>query len=378
MATKPVSLPAWNTGGANNTEPSAGEKVSGWTVGQQPPSSYFNWWQKLTYEWTAYLDDLEAQAMNWTAEHVFDEKITVATTNATATAISGVGGSTSGIGVAGTAQVTSAGNGVVGLALGTGHGVAGAAVDASANGGNFVNNTNSATALKGTSTGTSSFGVWGEGKGAGVKGVGTALSAPGVVGVGGSTAPGGDFTGTGAAAGLTATGGATGKGGYFTGNTAAGVHATRSDSTTLPVILADGSIDLNGATYMTSTAGATNLLAANNLIKCWGILDIDSATGLSVITGFNLASASLANPSGVITVNIADDMASGTYAVFAWLFAGNPSVCGLVDLGARLAGSFELSLRLAESPYTTANYAALVTGGAGTNYGIMFAVLGEQ
>lgn len=302
MATKPTKLPAWNTGGANNTEPSAGEKISGWTVGQQPPSSYFNWLQKLYYEWAAYLDDLEAQALHWTAAHIFDEKITVATSNATATAISGTGGSTSGHGVAGTAQATSSGTGVVGLALGTGHGVSGAAANASANGGNFVNNTNSATALKGTSTGTSSFGVWGEGKSAGVKGLGQ------------SGGTGGTFTGNGAAAGLEATGGATnGIGGIFTGRTAAGVYATRDDSTTLPVITADGSIDLDGASYPSTSTALKDKLTVNTIAKIWGCLEITSSSTVVVSEGQNIASVTYA--ANVITVNFAQNMAGTGYSI---------------------------------------------------------------
>lgn len=57
MATKPTKLPTWNSGGANNVEPTSGEKAAGWAVDDVPPSSTFNWLQKLTGEWAAYLDD---------------------------------------------------------------------------------------------------------------------------------------------------------------------------------------------------------------------------------------------------------------------------------------------------------------------------------
>lgn len=57
MATKPSSVPVWNTGGDNNTEPSSGKKITGWTVGEQPPSDYFNWLFKLIGEWCQYLSD---------------------------------------------------------------------------------------------------------------------------------------------------------------------------------------------------------------------------------------------------------------------------------------------------------------------------------
>lgn len=72
MATKPTNLAAWNTGGANNTEPSAGEKITGWTVGQAPPSSYFNWWQRLVWQWLVYLDDIANIAWTWAGAHVFN------------------------------------------------------------------------------------------------------------------------------------------------------------------------------------------------------------------------------------------------------------------------------------------------------------------
>ncbi len=367
MATKPTKLPAWNTGGANNTEPSGAEKIAGWTVGQQPPSSYFNWLQKLYYEWAAYLDDLEAQAMNWTAEHIFDEKITVSTTNATSNAVTATGGSTAGHGVSGTAQVGSTGTGVVGLALGSGHGVSGAAVNAAANGGNFVNNANSATALKGTSTGTSSYGVWGEGKRAGVKGLGT------------SGGNGGTFTGDSGAAGIEATGGATnGIGGIFTGRTAAGVYATRDDSTTLPVITADGSIDFNGATYTSAGTGFTNKLTVENLIKAWGVFYSDApSVGPTLLESFNCSATSITNPGGICRIDFQDDMADTNYAVIATVMYHSTIRDHYFRMHSRTTGYFEFTLNALDTPFTAATYAELVPG---TDNGVTvsFMVIGEQ
>lgn len=57
MATKPSTVPTFNTGGDNNTAPSAGKRILGWLVGEQPPSSYFNWLMKLYGEWLQYLSD---------------------------------------------------------------------------------------------------------------------------------------------------------------------------------------------------------------------------------------------------------------------------------------------------------------------------------
>lgn len=282
MATKPASLPAWNTGGANNTEPSAGEKVSGWTVGQQPPSSYFNWWQKLTYEWTAYLDDLEAQAFTWTGLHTFQNNVSVAVTSANPA----LNASNAGANVA-----------VNGLNTGTSHGVAGGAVDAAAFGGYFVNNTNTATALKGISTGTSSYGVHGEGKAAGVRGVGGAAGANG-----------GKFEGNGSGDGLRADGGTSGRGGVFVGYGAVGVYASRSGSTALPVIDARGTIDFDGASYPSSSASVKDQCTVNSFVKAWGMIEITSATTCTTVAGVNLASVTYTN--GTLLATYTDPMAT--------------------------------------------------------------------
>lgn len=77
MATKPASLPQWNSGGANNVAPSGAKKILGWITNEVAPSATFNWWQKLVYEWTAYLDDLEAQVFTWAAAHIFNAGIYV-------------------------------------------------------------------------------------------------------------------------------------------------------------------------------------------------------------------------------------------------------------------------------------------------------------
>lgn len=63
MATKPTALPTWATDLSNNTEPSSGQKASGWTVEQVPPSSYFNWWMYTAYLWSQYLDELHSETV---------------------------------------------------------------------------------------------------------------------------------------------------------------------------------------------------------------------------------------------------------------------------------------------------------------------------
>lgn len=80
MASKPSNLARWaETGGgtpaANITEPASGQKDTGWTNGQQPPSSYFNWWMTTIYAWIKYLDDLVNQAFTWTALHTFQKGV---------------------------------------------------------------------------------------------------------------------------------------------------------------------------------------------------------------------------------------------------------------------------------------------------------------
>ncbi len=70
--TKPATIPVWNTGGSNNTEPSSGQKIAGWATNAVPPSSFFNWMQKLYGEWLTWLDAFESTAHTWTALQTFD------------------------------------------------------------------------------------------------------------------------------------------------------------------------------------------------------------------------------------------------------------------------------------------------------------------
>jgi len=53
----PAKLPIWNTGGSNRTEPTAGEKVTGWAIDDEPPSSYFNWLQYYAGAWFTWLSE---------------------------------------------------------------------------------------------------------------------------------------------------------------------------------------------------------------------------------------------------------------------------------------------------------------------------------
>lgn len=53
---QPTYIPEWNTGGSNRTNPSGAEKVAGWALNDQPPSSYFNWLQYYTGAWFTWLN----------------------------------------------------------------------------------------------------------------------------------------------------------------------------------------------------------------------------------------------------------------------------------------------------------------------------------
>ena len=53
---KPSVLPRWNTDLSNQTDPSSGQKDSGWTVDQPAVSSYFNWLFYTIYLWLQWID----------------------------------------------------------------------------------------------------------------------------------------------------------------------------------------------------------------------------------------------------------------------------------------------------------------------------------
>lgn len=107
MATKPTSLPEWNSGGANRTTPPGGKLVLGYQFGEEPSSAYDNWWQNLVYTWVQYLND----AAFTTA--VVNGNAATATGNGTGAGFVGTGGPTNG-------------SGVKGIGVGTGPGLEGA------------------------------------------------------------------------------------------------------------------------------------------------------------------------------------------------------------------------------------------------------------
>lgn len=53
----PTKFPDWATDGSNVVEPPDGKKAAGWVPAEQPPSGWFNWWQRNVGEWTRWFDD---------------------------------------------------------------------------------------------------------------------------------------------------------------------------------------------------------------------------------------------------------------------------------------------------------------------------------
>lgn len=106
-------------GGPEVVEPDNTHKDNGWVSAEEPPHTFFNYWMNVVYLWLVYLDGLPAEAMTWTAAHIFQAGITVTSTG---TAVTATGASGAFSGVLGTAQGSgSAGNpnaGIKGAAAG--------------------------------------------------------------------------------------------------------------------------------------------------------------------------------------------------------------------------------------------------------------------
>lgn len=69
---KPSQVPDWNTGGGNRTEPSAGEKASGYAVNDVPSSGKLNWLLNLAGQWASYLNGLSSGTEGWSATQIFN------------------------------------------------------------------------------------------------------------------------------------------------------------------------------------------------------------------------------------------------------------------------------------------------------------------
>ena len=167
---QPSQDPAWNTGGANRVDPPSGQKISGWNVNQSPPSSYFNWYMNLVYQWCLYLKNITTEALTWTGAAIFNA------------AVSTTAGLTATRSAANTNAITATGNG-------TGHGLAANATAVLASRGVRAESTVAGgIAIEGIAVtgnnGLGNVGVYGRGRASGVAGWGDNLaSASGVTGL---------------------------------------------------------------------------------------------------------------------------------------------------------------------------------------------------
>ncbi len=59
---KPTEFPRWGTDQSNEVDPSSGQKDTGWTFEQIPPSAFQNFLSRVTYDW-----------INWLAERLDDD-----------------------------------------------------------------------------------------------------------------------------------------------------------------------------------------------------------------------------------------------------------------------------------------------------------------
>lgn len=367
---QPSTEPRWNTDATNRTDPPSGQKDTGWTPNQVPPSSYFNWWMNLVYEWVLYLKNLASEAFTWTAAHIFTSGITVSKTAGVAiTATGGTGTGAhglnatagSGVGSYGVRGFTSAsvGTGVYGEGSGgNGTGVAG-------NGTQFgvTGTTDGGTAVRGYATGVGGkAGTFISDNGPGISVLPTGAigvevigdgAAPAIFAVGGTTEPaisalggsdsrGMDAIGGSNKAGVRGTGGAaggnglegvgsaagghgvsgwatTGHGGDFTGGGAyAGVRAARGDAfTNKPAIDAFGTINLDGSSAPAVITPVKNQVTRNSIVKAWVLIQCNGTANPVILDGFNVASVvqDLVTLPGKLTITFAQAMAGTTYAV---------------------------------------------------------------
>jgi hypothetical protein len=246
MATKPSTTPrfAETAGGApatNIATPSSGQQDTGWTVGQAPPSSYFNWWMRLVYDWILYLKDAV-----FTATPSSGLAGVSGTGDGAAAGVSGTGGSTSGTGGAFTGGATN-GRGVTGQGTGSGDG---AAFTGGATG----------NGVTGSGGATSGYGGQFTGNSAGVSATGQG-TAPGVVGSGSTTGAGGAFTGGGGLTGGPGVSAAAGAGTLSGGRGAIHLVASTGAAAGVGYGCQPGDITWNGTNFLVcKTAGTWTVL----------------------------------------------------------------------------------------------------------------------
>ena len=76
---KPSILPRWGdtAAPADVVAPNSSKQGSGWSNGELPPHTYFNWWQNLVYQWIQWLNGLLDTANAWSARQSFNGGCTV-------------------------------------------------------------------------------------------------------------------------------------------------------------------------------------------------------------------------------------------------------------------------------------------------------------
>ncbi len=122
--------------------------------------------------------------------------------------------------------------------------------------------------------------------GAGATLLGGGTSGAGVVATAAAgNSNGGTFTGSGTRPGVYGIGGTTGNGAEFS----AGGSTTADTNSRYAVTAAAGHIKLSGGSPAASTA-FSNALTPSNIVKSWGTVISDGAGGLTLNSGFNIAS----------------------------------------------------------------------------------------
>ena len=92
-APKPLFLPEFASGpDAAVIEPLPGQKASGWLPGTAPPAQTMNWLHRGYYQWAAYLNTLEENALTWVLPQTFNLGIVVVANGADITGNSTVAG----------------------------------------------------------------------------------------------------------------------------------------------------------------------------------------------------------------------------------------------------------------------------------------------
>ena len=194
-----------------------------------------------------------------------------------ANGVRGTGGPNSGTGVEGVGGAT---NGVVVIGSGAGSG-------------DGVTGTGGATNGRGV-VGT------GGGSGAGVRGVGGPSGGDGLIAIGGGSA----------GRGVNALGAPGQAGGLFTAGTAATAAVPQ-----MAIRVAQGYVTFESTVSPASTTPIQNALTPANIVKAWATLQTNINGTVTILDGFNIASATTSNITNRMTVTFAQPFASANYTV---------------------------------------------------------------